>query len=265
MSVFGGDYSAYYDLFYADKDYRAEADFVRAVIERNAPGARVLLELGCGSARHAVEFVRSGFTVTGIDRSSEMIARGEQRRGALAPELQNRLSLLQGDAASYKPAGRYDAVVSLFHVVCYQTTEHGLNSVFQVARSALRAGGVFVFDFWHGPAVLAQGPEIRERHISTAVADITRKAEPTHHPDRNVVDVKYTLTSVDRKSGSAQQNVEVHSVRYLFLPEISAVAAKNGFALVESGQWLTEKPLDQNCWSGYVTLKAIEDVIAAAP
>jgi hypothetical protein len=30
MSVFGENYSEYYDLFYADKDYAAEVAFVRA-------------------------------------------------------------------------------------------------------------------------------------------------------------------------------------------------------------------------------------------
>ena len=41
MSVFGNDYASYYDLFYADKDYVAEAAFVRDVIERHRPNARI--------------------------------------------------------------------------------------------------------------------------------------------------------------------------------------------------------------------------------
>ena len=156
-------------------------------------------------------------------------------------------------------------MVSLFHVICYQTTDQGLDSIFRVARSALGPGGVFVFDFWHGPAVLAQGPEVRERRVSTAAADVTRQAEPTHHASRHVVDVRYTLTVLDRKSGHLEQNAEIHSVRYLFLPEILALAARNGFTLAESGEWLTQKPLDETSWSGYVALKANEDLVAATP
>ena len=60
MSVFGEDYSEYYDLFYADKDYVAEVAFVRDIIQRHKPNARSILDLGCGSARHAVEFARAG-------------------------------------------------------------------------------------------------------------------------------------------------------------------------------------------------------------
>ncbi len=54
-----GEYAKYYDLLYADKDYAAETAFVREIIRRLAPGARTLLELGCGSARHALD-VRCG-------------------------------------------------------------------------------------------------------------------------------------------------------------------------------------------------------------
>ena len=52
-----GEYAKYYDLLYADKDYAAETAFVREIICRLAPGARTLLELGCGSARYVLELV----------------------------------------------------------------------------------------------------------------------------------------------------------------------------------------------------------------
>jgi hypothetical protein len=50
-----GEYAKYYDLLYADKDYAAETTFVREIIRRLAPGARTLLELGCGSARRRIQ------------------------------------------------------------------------------------------------------------------------------------------------------------------------------------------------------------------
>src|ERR1700730_7977403 len=97
MSVFGENYSQYYDLFYADKDYAAEAAFVRDIIQRHKPSARSILDLGCGSARHAVEFVRAGLKVTGIERSSDMIARAKDRVVGLSPDLRGQLTLVKGD------------------------------------------------------------------------------------------------------------------------------------------------------------------------
>ena len=257
MSVFGGNYSSYYDLFYADKDYAAEAAFVRKVIERHKPRARSLLELGCGSARHAVELVRAGFSVTGIDRSAEMIARARDRIEQLSPNLRDQLVLQQGDATTHKPAATHDAVIALFHVVSYQTTNEALNAIFGSARSALEPGGLFVFDFWYGPAVLAEGPSVRVRRIETSDGHVTRTAEPTHEKSRNVVTVKYTFLAVNRNSGRAERHEELHPMRYLFLPEIEVLAAHHNFEVVEAGEWMTGKPLDPHCWSGYAALRAV--------
>jgi hypothetical protein len=82
-----------------------------------------------------------------------------------------------------------------------------------------------------------------------------RIAEPEHQINRNVVDVRYTLISVDRETGLAEQHVETHAVRYLFLPEIELLAAHSGFEIVEAGEWLTGKTLHERCWSGYAAAR----------
>src|SRR5258708_704192 len=146
MSVFGGNYSSYYDLFYAGKDYAAEAAFVKDIIRRHNPNATSLVEFGCGSARHAVEFARTGFSITGVDRSANMIERGQSRIDALDPRLRTKIKLMQGDATLIKSSESFEAVVSLFHVVSYQTANEALVGIFRAARSALVPDGLFDFD-----------------------------------------------------------------------------------------------------------------------
>jgi SAM-dependent methyltransferase len=255
MKVFGESYSAHYDLFYADKDYAAEAAFVRAIVQRYKPCTHRILELGCGSARHAVEFVRAGLAVTGIDRSAKMIARAEAQIEHLPPDLRKQLTLIEGDVTDYKPTAKYDAVVSLFHVVSYQTSNHALTGIFRCARSALSSGGLFVFDFWYGPAVLRQLPAVRIRRAAAPNVHLTRIAEPEHEPNHNVVNVKYTLIAVDRRTSRSEEVVEVHSMRYLFLPEIEMLASQHGFEVIEVGDWLTGRTLDERCWSGYAAVR----------
>ena len=257
MSVFGGQYASYYDLFYADKDYPAEAAFVQEVVHRHSPRAKSVLEFGCGSARHAVEFVRNGFHVTGIDRSPEMIELGEKRRKGLTPQLQKELNLIQGDAIKFRSDSNSDAVIALFHVVSYQTNNEALLGVFRSARATLMPGGLFLFDFWYGPAVLTQRPQVRVKRITTPTHNLMRIAEPEQQLNRNVVNVRYTLVSVSRETGTSEQHTEVHSVRYLFLPELELIAACSGFEIVESGEWLTGKNLHEHCWSGYVAARAV--------
>ncbi len=252
MSAFGG-YAKYYDLFYADKDYPAECAFVRAVIGRHAPGARTLLDLGCGSARHAVEFAKAGMSVTGVDISDGMIARAQDRLREQPAEIRQRIDLAIGDAARYRPAQVFDAVVALFHVVDYQTTDEALAGIFATARRALADHGVFVFDFWHGPAVLAQRPQRRQKRVESDGLIVTRTAEPVLDEGRNIVDVRYTLT-VESRGGAAEEIRECHAMRYLFPAEIAQFAAAAGFDIVESGAWLGG-PLSERTWSGYAAAR----------
>ena len=252
-----GDYAKYYDLLYADKDYALESVFVRDVIRRHAPGARSLLELGCGSARHALELVKDGFSIKGVDISEQMIARGRARIEQLPSDLRNQIEFAQGDATNFKTTTNYDAVISLFHVVNYQTTNEALNGIFKSARAALAADGVFVFDFWYGPAVLSERPQVRVKRVETQETHVTRIAEPAIDINRNVVDVTYTLMVTDRNGGRTEQIKEIHSVRYLFLPEIELLAAANGLEIIESGEWLTRNPLHTKCWSGYAVARPI--------
>jgi SAM-dependent methyltransferase len=251
------DYAKYYDLFYADKNYAGEVGFVVNVIRRHSSGARSFLDLGCGSGRHAVELVKAGFSVTGLDTSAEMIASGKERAASLPTELRDRLTLIQGDAVNHHPSQIYDAVVALFHVINYQTTNDALRGLFSSARKALAVDGIFVFDFWYGPAVLTEKPEVRIKRIQTSDIKLTRIAEPVHDVNRNIVDVNYTVIIIDAKSGQAQEIKETHSMRYLFLPEIAQLAEETGFEIVESGEWLTANELSARSWSAYVALRPI--------
>lgn len=67
MTVFG-DYARYYNVLYQDKDYAGEADFVLSCLKRRHEAPRTLLDLGCGTGRHALEMARRGVSVTGVDR-----------------------------------------------------------------------------------------------------------------------------------------------------------------------------------------------------
>jgi hypothetical protein len=166
------------------------------------------------------------------------------------------MRIMQGDATLIKSTESFDAVVSLFHVVNYQTTNDALTGIFRAARSALVADGLFVFDFWYGPAVLTDRPQVRVRRVATPDADVTRIAEPTHQINHNIVDIKFTVIAVDRRTGRTEQHAETHSMRYLFLPEIELIAAQSGFEVVETGEWLTGTSLHEHSWSGYVAARA---------
>jgi len=156
MAVFK-DYSAYYDLLYQNKDYDAEADYVTSIIRKFNPEYQSILEIGCGTGKHAASFSKLGFDVMGIDKSSRMIQ--------IAKKNQPWLDFQIADIRYYDAYRKYDAVTALFHVISYLTTDDDLQKAINSISKSLRTGGIFVFDCWYGPAVLTDPPRAKIENL----------------------------------------------------------------------------------------------------
>lgn len=247
MSIFGR-YSSYYNLLYKDKDYAGEAEYVAAHIHKHAPFAKRILELGCGTGAHAEYLARMGYTVHGVDMSEAMLACAEARKVAMPPEVAARLSFGVGDVRDVRTGEIYDAVISLFHVMSYQTTNADLEAAFETASVHLQPGGLLLFDFWYGPAVLTQRPEVRVKRLEDEEIKVTRIAEPVMHVNEDVVDVNYQVWIEVNESGMVEQVSETHKMRYLFLPELTRLLGLHEFTLLEVLEWLTNNAPGEKSW-----------------
>jgi SAM-dependent methyltransferase len=249
-------YAAYYDLLYEDKGYGAEAAFVARLIRDHAPDARSLLELGCGTGKHALALAREGFSLKGIDLSSRMVDRATMRLANATLPQGLKVIFGTGDVRTARFDQTFDAVVSLFHVMSYQVGNNDLIETIRTAASHLAPGGVFVFDCWYGPAVLTIRPDVRVKRCENSEIRVFRVAEPVMHPNRNVVDVHYTIWIEQKATGTSAQFSEVHPMRYLFYPEVEMMLASAGLKIQRACEWMSDKPLDFTTWSAtFVAVK----------
>lgn len=248
-----GRYASYYNLLYKNKDYAGEAAYVNKHIQRHYPGARTVLSLGCGTGNHDFELAKFGYEITGIDMSEEMLTSANSCLSSL-PHLSSTgsCSFHRGDIRSIRLNQTFDVVISLFHVMSYQTTNSDLEAAFETASAHLHSEGIFLFDFWYGPSVLTQKPEVRVKRMEDNDIRIVRIAEPVMHVNENVVDVNYTVFIEEKKTGEVEQMRETHNMRYLFLPEIDNVLKGCGFQLKESHAWMTDYSLACDHWAGIV-------------
>jgi SAM-dependent methyltransferase len=244
-------YAAYYDLLYRDKDYAGEARYVQSLLSRYGCAAGALLDLGCGTGRHAEPLARLGYSVHGVDVSAAMV---ERARHSVPSDLRTQLRFETGDARTVRLGAAFDAVISLFHVVSYQNSNEDLAAMFATAGAHLAAGGLFVFDFWYGPGVLTEPPSTRVRRLEDQDLAVTRIAEPTVHPDRNIVDVRYTVFGKRRSSGECFELQETHRMRYLFLPELELMLQAAGMQVLRAERWMSGE-LDLVSWQAVITAR----------
>jgi SAM-dependent methyltransferase len=241
-------YGEYYDLLYRDKDYEAEADYVARTLRSVASNTRKLLEFGSGTGRHGRLLAQRGFDVFGLERSESMVMAALSAPPLPAQSGDGSFDCVKGDIKMIELDCVFDAVVSLFHVVSYQTRNSDLLETFANAARHLNTGGVFLFDVWHGPAVLSERPSVRVKRVEDENTHLTRIAEPELDVNAGVVTVRYSMLAESKVDGRLTRFGEEHRMRYLFPSEIALLAGQTGFDVERSEEFLTGRTPSESTW-----------------
>jgi SAM-dependent methyltransferase len=250
-----GFYSHYYDLLYKDKDYLAEVEYVCALLHKYTikGTCKSILELGCGTGIHAELMSRRGLRVHGVELSQSMLDIALKR----IADVEGELCFALGDARNYRIEKKFDAVISLFHVLSYQTRQDDLRGMLKTASDHLDDQGVLVFDFWYGPAVLWQRPSLRVKRLENEHVSVIRIAEPVLYEEDNVVDVNYTIFAEDRLNGKIEKLVETHRMRYFFLAELDDELSRAGFARLMAEEWLSGALPSKKTWGVSIVARKV--------
>ena len=137
------DYAKYYNLLYQDKNYAEETDFVLGLLTNDNRALHSLLDLGCGTGRHALELGKKGLAVEGVDISETMLDMGRQMLSAVRPAPADLPVLREGDIRAVRLGKTFDAVICLFHVMSYQNNDEDARALLSTAWEHLKPGGHF--------------------------------------------------------------------------------------------------------------------------
>jgi SAM-dependent methyltransferase len=242
-------YARHYDLLYRDKDYAGEARFVARLLARNLdlpPPQTSILDLACGTGRHALELASLGYRVEGSDISADMI---EIARGRAA-ERRTPLRFYNESFQTCDRIGeRYHAVIAMFAAIDYLTDYADLARSLHNIRELLHPGGVFIFDFWNGLQVLksyepARTKEAREKNLT-----VVRKSRTELDRVAQIATVVFEFTLLE--SGAVvHEFAEEHRIRYFFPQEMMDLLAASGFEVVQRCPFLKDQhPIDPDEWN----------------
>jgi len=248
------DYAYYYNAFYRDKDYETEADIIDKILKKTNSQVKNIINFGCGTGMHDIALTNMGYCCKGIDFSCLMIDIAIRHAQLNDKNIEYEVA----DIRNYRTDKKYDAVISLFHVMSYQNTNSDIRNAFRSVRNALPdRDGVFVFDVWYGPGVISDKPCVRVKEVEDKENSLIRIARPVMYDKRNVVDVNYEVMVINKKTGKVQVIKEVHSMRYFFRPELEILLEEAGFKLVDNIDCRTLGATDYSSWTSYFVAKTI--------
>lgn len=251
--AFDTQYASLYDVFYHDVDYAAHVAILRKHIDSFFNTRCSVLDVGCGTGRH-LKLLKEMYDVRGGDISDGMLAAAK----ILNPDVQFDLI----DASSFDLHTRFDVVTMNSAVLSYQTSNQSLMSAFGSVKRHLKPNGLFIFDVWHGPAVLSIGVDERLKIVESKGLHVTRRVRPSLDKMNSVVTCDYTwdcgVADETRPVGFKYfDGRETHVARYFFPKEIELICSILGFSLI--GVWRADNDEEfktgDECWHArYVLL-----------
>ena len=117
-----------------------EVDFIESEIEFDK--TRKILDVGCGTGRHAIELAKRGYQVTGIDFSEAQLKKAREKAKIEGVEV----TFIQGDARDFSFNDPFDLVIMICEGAfpLMETDEMNFR-ILQNAERSLKENGKFIF------------------------------------------------------------------------------------------------------------------------
>jgi len=134
------NYAEGYDREVFTQGTTGEVDFIEA--EAGGDRRKRILDVGCGTGRHAVELARRGYTVTGIDLSENQLRKAR----AKAVEAGVKVDFIRADAREFRMDAAFDLVIMLCEGAFPLMETDAMNfRILENATRALKPGGKLIF------------------------------------------------------------------------------------------------------------------------
>jgi SAM-dependent methyltransferase len=134
------NYAKTYDTECFTAGTLGEVDFLEK--EFGYDKTKAILDIGCGTGRHAIELAKRGYYITGIDLSANQLGRARQK----AMEAGVNIKFLQLNACNLPFANEFDFAIMLCEGGFSLQETDALNfSILDSAQRALRTPGKLIF------------------------------------------------------------------------------------------------------------------------
>lgn len=200
-----------------DEQIAREVDFVEDSLSIEKGGA--VLDLACGTGRHAIELARRGYEVVGYDLSLAMLARA----GDEAQDRNAKINFIQGDMRDMSFEEQFDGVY------CWNTSfgyfeEEKNAAVIDNVHRALKSEGLLLLDVVNRDFLIRQTPSLAWFEGDGCVCMDEMNVDFI----TSRMKVKRTIMLDDGRTREIEYSVRVYS-----LHELGRILHEHGFKVCE--------------------------------
>jgi ubiquinone/menaquinone biosynthesis C-methylase UbiE len=131
-----------YDQFMTDAPYDKWVELTENIMERYQLGKPNIVDLGCGTGEITLKLKQRGYSIIGVDASTDMLTIAEQK----ASEINQTIQWIHQDLRELHGLSNIDLAISYCDVINYITSKSDVEIVFQHVSEVLNDNGLFVFD-----------------------------------------------------------------------------------------------------------------------
>ncbi|MFC1978451.1 class I SAM-dependent DNA methyltransferase [Chloroflexota bacterium] len=214
-------------------DYHAKRGDVEFYVDFAVESGGTVLDIGCGTGRILIPTSRAGVSITGLDKSVEMLDICRRKLENESPDVRDRVKLVHADMSEFNLKSRFSLVTIPFGAFNSLVTVEEQLSCLNCIKQHLLPNGALVFDlFYPSSAEFSSGEE-----------GFTVKT-PFEMPDGRSVTWGICFSSVDYNRQTIQEEMTyyVHypdghdetlvypsCLRYFYRYEVEHLLARVGF------------------------------------
>jgi SAM-dependent methyltransferase len=201
-------------------DYRSWVGYVERVFRHFGADPKTVLDLACGTGIPTLLLARRGYRLTGVDRSPEMLADLEAKRGDLP------VATLRADIRDFTVPEPHDAAICLYDSMNYLLTEDDLGRCFGCVRQALVPAGLFVFDM---NTEFGLAEHWGTRSTTREVGGVCSVWQNSYDPEARVSTLHLTFWEQPEPGNVGQRFEEIHQERAYRVEEVRRCLERAGF------------------------------------
>ena len=211
-----------------------EINFIKKYIPKNGK----ILDMGCGSGRHAVALAKKGYSVKAVDNAAVLFEKAKKDNKNIA-----NLRFTTGDVRFYRDSNKYDAVICLYDVIGSYPNVIDNRKIIKTAYEELKENGVFILSVMNMELTESLVKE-KYRGIIRSNPNILLELPPSNTMQKSghIFDAEYLALDTERKLIYRKEQFDNDNglpAEYIIrdkgytLVEISEIIEKAGFTILD--------------------------------